>query len=153
MLFIVSLWSRVVGIPVIGTNGRLPGLFVQVSEDFSLFPYYFSIFVRVLGFFLEWAKKRNGCCWWGRNGFAFFLGGTDGRTAFCGFFSQTLLFHQCSQKDRKLSPSLKKKSFFLLLFLFQRQNGKSCSMSSGRDEAVFPSGMCEGCRLGRLSGV
>lgn len=35
--------------------------------------------------------------------------GMDGQTAFCRFFFQTLLFHRCSQKDKKLSPSLKKK--------------------------------------------
>lgn len=119
-----------------------------------IFPYYFSVFVRVLGFFLEWAKKRNGCCWWGRNGFAFFWGGGegDGRTdCFLQIFFPNPFVSPMQPKRQKVEPFLKqkkKKSFFLLLFLFQRQNGKSCSTSSGRDEAGFPSGMCKGCRLG-----
>lgn len=140
------------GIPVIGTNGRFPGLFVQVPEDFSLL---FFCFCTCPWFFFRMGQKKERVLLVGKEWLCLFFGGGgegDGRTdCFLQIFFPNPFVSLMQPKRQKVEPFLKKKkkkSFFLLLFLFQRQNGKSCSTSSGRDEAGFPSGMCKGCRLG-----
>lgn len=103
---------------------RFPGLFLQVPEDFSLLFCYFCMCPCLV---LEWAKKRSS--------FAFFF---FFKFLLADFFPNPFV-SPTQPKDGKLSLSLQKtKRFFL--FLFRRQNGKSCSMSSGSDEAGFPLG-------------
>lgn len=98
------------------TNGRVPGLFLQFPEDFSLLFFYFCMCPCL---FSEWPKRGRGAA--GGEGTAlpvvFFS-----KLLFVDFFFPKPFVSPTQLKDGKLSFSLKKKRLFL--FLFQRQNGK-----------------------------
>lgn len=123
------------GIRVTAMNGRFPGLFLQLPEDFSLLFFWFCTCPCL---FSEWPKRGRGAAGGEGTALLFFF-----ETVFVDFFSKTFCFADAAER-RKVELFFKKKKSF---FLFLRQNGKSCSMSS---EAMKP-GFLQA--LDRFSGV
>lgn len=89
------------GIPVIGTNGRFPGLFVQVPEDFSLL---FFCFCTCPWFFFRMGQKKERVLLVGKEWLClFFWGGGGGwtdRLLFADFFSKPFCFTDAAKKTK-----------------------------------------------------